>query len=211
MIKLITKNKYYELLGISNYKDYQIYKNIVFSKEKWNKLDCNCSSCIYFCYESNLSLKKYVFVYLKNFRVLLIPKIYKNIDEIYRGIINSDTTLNNWKVELLEISNKKEYLLNTFKFGSFYSSLEERGLDGVTYISGKYLITNLDFPEETIEFSLINNLRDPDEYWKRTFISYPKKPELMITDKKEVIYIEDLIAIILNENGGDYKESNIKS
>lgn len=220
MIKLITRERYYKLLGIegSDYKDYQVFQGVILPKDKWEKF-CNISnsSCIYFYLEED----KICFIYINSLKVLLIPRLYKESDEICKKILSSDTTLGNWKVELLrkvDQGKHRNYLLNTFKLGNFSGSLRkfdnkdgDSTIKDSVYISGEYRITNNDFPEDSIEFSLTNNLMDSYSYWKSTYIAFPGKSELMDTDKNKVINIENLVATILNEYGRDYQESYIES
>lgn len=51
MIKLITKSRYYKILGKEIYKDYVKYSKVVFPEERWSKfLSISESSCIYFSF-----------------------------------------------------------------------------------------------------------------------------------------------------------------
>lgn len=211
MIKLITKNRYYKILGKEIYKDYIKYSKVVFPEDRWSKfLSISESSCIYYLLEE----ENKVFVYIPNIEVLLIPKIYKNPDNLYNKILSSETTLSNWKVSLIKelkpSEHRQDYTLNTFKIGNFQYLLD-RNISTVVYTSGKYKLINSDFPEDSMDFSLTNNLGDPDAYWKKTYLAFPEKSEVMLSDKPKLQLIEDLIATILNENGRNYQRVNSKS
>lgn len=211
MIKLITKSRYYKILGKEIYKDYVKYFKVVFPEDRWNKfLSISESSCIYYLLEE----ENKVFVYIPNIEVLLIPKIYKNPDDLYNKILSSETTLSNWKVSLIKelkpSEHRQDYTLNTFKIGNFQYLLD-RNISTVVYTSGKYKLINSDFPEDSMDFSLTNNLGGPDAYWKNTYLAFPEKSEVMLSDKPKLQLIEDLIATILNENGRNYQRVNSKS
>lgn len=211
MIKLITKDRYYKILGQKSYKDYTRFPGTVFPEGRWDKFSSvSESSGVYYLLEE----ENKVFVYIPSMSVLLIPGMYKDSDDLYKKILASETTLSNWGVtlekEMEPAEHKQEYILNTFKTGNFQYTLE-RSNSFVVYTSGKYRLTNSDFPEDSMDFSLTNNLGDPDSYWKSTYLAFPGKSEIMITDKHKLHYIEDLIATILNENGRNYQRTNSES
>lgn len=217
MIKLITKERYYKILGVDHYEDYSVFNSVYLSENKWEKFICNGGEyyCVYFLIEELNS----VFVYFYSLHTLLIPNMYKNIKEIYEKILTSDTTLDNWEIKLQQKiePTKHKYLLNTFKVGKFYNFLESphsvlrNGNDDYVFISGKYEITNKDFPEDRVEFSLRNNLHNEGSYWKTTYVAFPEKSDLFFTNVSKMLYIENLIAVILNSNGRNYQEPYIKS
>ena len=84
-------------------------------------------------------------------------------------------------------------------------------LETISFPSSQYRLINSDFPEDSMDFSLTNNLGDPDAYWKSTYLAFPEKSEIMLSDKPKLQLIEDLIAIILNENGRNYQRTDSKS
>lgn len=216
MIKLLKKERYYSLLGFDHYKNYQAY-TVQLDKSEWEKFISNNFYNIYFYLEE----EKVCFIYIDSFRLLLLPKIYNNLDSLRDKILISKTTLENWRVDLIKKVDLKEhkYLLNTFKFGEFRNYLivdsvqtkDSRDVKNV-YISGEYKITNTDFPEDSMEFSLRPNIKY--SYWPETNIAFDGKDELITSsesNKDKLKYIETLIATILNSNGRDYQKSYIES
>lgn len=62
MIKLITKSRYYKILGKEIYKDYVKYSKVVFPEERWSKfLSISESSCIYFLWKRKIKFCIYSF------------------------------------------------------------------------------------------------------------------------------------------------------
>lgn len=211
MIKLITKDRYYKILGKKSYKDYVRFPGTVFPKGRWDKFSSvlESSGVYYFLEEENK-----VFVYIPSLEVLLIPEMYQNPDNLYNKIINSETTLSNWVVSLVKemksSEHRQEYILNTFKTGNFQYTIERTNSFAV-YTSGKYKLINSDFPEDSMDFSLTNNMDNPDAYWKSTYLAFPGKSEIMLLDKSKLQLIENLIATILNENGRNYQRTDSES
>lgn len=218
MIKLLKKERYYSLLGFNHYKDYQVY-TVQLDKDEWRKFTSDNFYNIYFYLEE----EKVCFVYINSLGLLLIPKIYNDLDSLRDKILSSKTTLENWKVDLIKKVDprKHKYLLNTFRFGEFSDYLTvdssqvkdnnnyDREVRNV-YISGEYKITNTDFPEDSTEFSLKSG--NKYSYWPETYIAFDEKEKLITSSNKNKLeYIETLIAIILNSNGRDYQEPYIKS
>lgn len=212
MIKLLKKSKYYEILGKDNEVKYNVFKNIQI-KDLPESLR-NCQSEFVYYIEDSLGI---VFVYISQLKCLLLPQKYNT--ELINLIKESKFTLDNWKLSFNKNGKEKnKYILNTYKT-DYYSTiyLDEKlktdtgkVIDSV-FEEGNYTIENMDYPDEgKINFSLITNERDSYSYSPKNYIAFPEKndPNVLYSTKKEII---NLIIIVLNGNGSNYKRAYRKS
>lgn len=212
MIKLLKKSKYYEILGKDNEVKYNVFKNIQI-KDLPKSLRDYQSEFVYYI-EDSLGI---VFVYISQLKCLLLPQKYNT--ESINLIKESKFTLDNWKLSFNKNGKEKnKYILNTYKT-DYYSTiyLDEKlktdtgkVIDSV-FEEGNYTIENMDYPDEgKINFSLITNERDSYSYSPKNYIAFPEKndPSVLYSTKKEII---NLIIIVLNGNGSNYKRAYRKS
>lgn len=212
MIKLLRKSKYYEILGEESEVKYNKFKNIQIKNLPGSLKDYQ-SEFVYYI-EDSLEI---VFVYISQLKCLLLPQKY-NI-ELINIIKESKFTLDNWKLSFDKDGKKKnKYTLNTYKT-DYYSTIDldqelktDTGevIDSV-FEEGNYTIENMDYPDESkINFSLITNEKDLYSYCQKNYIGFPEKndPNVLYSTKKEII---NLIIIVLNGNGSNYKRAYRKS
>lgn len=206
MIKLLRKSKYYEILGEESEVKYNKFKNIQIKNLPKSLKDYQ-SEFVYYI-EDSLGI---VFVYISQLKCLLLPQKYNM--ELINIIKESKFTLDNWKLSFYKDGKKKnKYTLNTYKT-DYYSTIDlDTGevIDSV-FEEGNYTIENMDYPDESkINFSLITNEKDLYSYCQKNYIGFPEKndPNVLYSTKKEII---NLIIIVLNGNGSNYKRAYRKS
>ena len=202
MIKLLLRKKYYELLKRINFKKYNIFNNIEINNYPSMLLDNSNNGLIYYEVSGNL------FVYISEFKEVLIPDIY-NEDEVINLIKNSSFTLENWRISYYGLKDKKKYLLNTFK--QEYNTISIKCDDGnkELFIKGDYKIENSDYPkDEKISFSVSDNMNELNFiYFPENYIAFPEK-ELVDVPKRDKIELSNFIILTLNEYRSYYQRSN---
>lgn len=180
MIKLITKNRYYSLLGEKEpVEEYNIFNGAIL-----NNYNEDGKICHKYFYLEDIGVP---FINIISLNKLLIHKKYENSGEIIDIIKKSPLSLTNWKLTYLGEEKRRKYLLNTYLRGNYFK--------GFIDPTGMYKIENTDFPDETIEFSVITNKYDKYRWDERSYFGFPKKADLDVSID-EINSITKLIILV---------------
>ena len=188
-IKLITKERYYSILGKKEGKvEYTILNNITIE----NYPSKGTSGFVYFLNDTYQE----VFVYFVELKKALIPKS-NLIDPL--ELVKGEFTLDNWKLEYIGEEKCRKYLLNTIKYNKFYNLKLYDYECYFNYQQGNYKISNLDFPGDELvkNFTLY---RIKDYVFEHYHMAWPEKMDSSISTKKK-IEMSDFILIILSYYG----------
>lgn len=208
MIRFITKNAYYTILGIgpgeTRYKSFERQKIDIGGGDSG---DVRFTHKLCYYQVTSSSGKDYIFIYLRELEKILIPESeWPVMGEILECIERAGRIVDwsDWSVTKISPGLPKlPWTINEHKrIGQSWNRL--------VYERGVYEIKN----SRTGDITVFSIYTTPDQYLKSSYFGYREKAELLIADGEletsEIVEKEGLIEQIMKIHGGNYKRTDIK-